>query len=62
MAKLKQITIGFSYKKGQCGVCNKDDKDVVEVGGDTTKLAICTNCAMQISGIHSNMLLMKSAG
>lgn len=60
MGKLKQISIGFSYKQGLCNVCGKD-KLVVEVGTDN-KLSICDVCAIEVNDIHNNMKLMKTGG
>lgn len=59
MVKLRQISIDFNYKQGQCGVCGKDGL-VVEVGSET-KISICADCASEIDGVHNNMKLMKTA-
>ncbi len=63
MAKLKQIKIkNFDYKRpsGACGICGKEDKPVVEVGGEINKLSLCDECAQGVVDIHNNMKLMTT--
>lgn len=60
MAKLKQVTIEFNFKKGKCDVCGEEGKPIVEVG-DITKFSICDECSQGCVDIHNNMKLMKPA-
>ncbi len=61
MAKVRQIGIRFNYvqETGKCGICNKENISVVEVG-DIVKVSICDACAQQLVDVFVNMKLMRS--
>lgn len=62
MAKLRQVSIKFNFKQApsKCDICGKDDVSIAEVG-EITKLSICDACADQLTSIHNNMKLMRTA-